>query len=192
VPLLGLGQRSLFVGAREPGAIIRRAVRPPEIILWSDAVSDVLKAGEPAPDVSLVSDKGETVSLSDFKDKQAVVLYFYPKDDTPGCTKEACSFRDLSADFAEKGAVILGVSPDDTKSHEKFRDKFSLPFPLLSDPGAEVAQRFGIWVEKTNYGRKYMGVERTTVVIGKDGKIKKVFPKVSVDGHVEEVLAALD
>ena len=155
-------------------------------------MSDVLKVGEPAPSVSLVSDKGETVSLDDFKDKQAVVLYFYPKDDTPGCTKEACSFRDLSADFAEKGAVILGVSPDDTKSHVKFRDKFSLPFPLLSDPGAEVAQKFGIWVEKTNYGKKYMGVERTTIVIGKDGRIKKVFPKVSVDGHVEEVLAALD
>jgi len=169
-----------------------RAARSPEIICWSDAVSDALKVGEPAPDVSLVSDKGETVSLSDFRGKQAVVLYFYPKDDTPGCTKEACSFRDLSADFAEKGAVILGVSPDDTTSHVKFRDKFSLPFPLLSDPGAEVAQRFGIWVEKTNYGRKYMGVERTTVVIGKDGTIKKVFPKVSVDGHVEEVLAAID
>jgi peroxiredoxin Q/BCP len=155
-------------------------------------VSDALKAGEPAPAVSLVSDKGETVSLSDFKDKQAVVLYFYPKDDTPGCTKEACSFRDLSAEFAEKGAVILGVSPDDTGSHVKFRDKFHLPFPLLSDPGAEVAQQFGIWVEKTNYGRKYMGIERTTVVIGKDGTIKKVFPKVNVEGHVEEVLAALD
>ena len=155
-------------------------------------MSDALKVGEPAPDVSLVSDAGETVSLSDFRGKQAVVLYFYPKDDTPGCTKEACSFRDLSADFAEKGAVILGVSPDDTTSHVKFRDKFSLPFPLLSDPGAEVAQRFGIWVEKTNYGRKYMGVERTTVVIGKDGTIKKVFSKVSVDGHVAEVLAAID
>jgi peroxiredoxin Q/BCP len=171
---------------------VQGAARSPEITHWSDAVSDALKVGEPAPDVSLVSDKGETVSLSDFKDKQAVVLYFYPKDDTPGCTKEACSFRDLSAEFAEKGAVILGVSPDNTKSHVKFRDKFSLPFPLLSDPGAEVAQRFGIWVEKTNYGRKYMGVERTTVVISKDGTIKKVFPKVLVDGHVEEVLASLD
>ena len=155
-------------------------------------MSDALEAGKPAPDISLVSDSGETVALADFKDKQAVVLYFYPKDDTPGCTKEACSFRDLSAEFAEKGAVILGVSPDDAKSHLKFRDKFSLPFPLLSDPGAEVAQRLGIWVEKTNYGRKYMGIERTTIVIGKDGNVKKVFPKVNVNGHVEEVLAALD
>ncbi|MGE3912803.1 MAG: thioredoxin-dependent thiol peroxidase [Chloroflexota bacterium] len=155
-------------------------------------MSDALKVGEPAPAVTLVSDKGETISLDDFKDKQAVVLYFYPKDDTPGCTKEACSFRDLSADFAEKGAVILGVSPDDVASHVKFRDKFSLPFPLLADPGAEIAQKYGVWVEKNMYGKKYMGVERTTVVIGKDGNIKKVFPKVSVDGHVEEVLAALD
>jgi peroxiredoxin Q/BCP len=155
-------------------------------------VSDVLKVGEPAPSVSLQSDKGETISLDDFKGKQAVVLYFYPKDDTPGCTKEACSFRDLSAEFAEKDAVILGVSPDDVKSHVKFRDKFTLPFPLLADLGAEVAQKYGVWVEKNMYGKKYMGVERTTVVIGKDGLVKKVFPKVAVDGHVEEVLAALD
>jgi peroxiredoxin Q/BCP len=155
-------------------------------------VSDALQVGKPVPDVSLVSDKGETVSLADFKDKQAVVLYFYPKDDTRGCTKEACSFRDLSADFAEKGAVILGVSPDDTESHVNFRDKFSLPFPLLSDPGGEVAQRFGIWIEKNRDGDTYMGVERTTIVIGKDGNVKKLFPNVSVDGHVEEVLAALD
>jgi thioredoxin-dependent peroxiredoxin len=164
----------------------------PEIPHWSDAVSDALEVGKPAPDVSLVSDKGETISLSDFKGKQAVVLYFYPKDDTPGCTKEACSFRDLSAEFAEKNAVILGVSPDDSKSHVKFRDKFTLPFPLLSDPGAEVAQRFGIWVEKKRYGNTYMGVERTTIVIDKDGNVKKLFPNVAVDGHVEEVLAALD
>lgn len=155
-------------------------------------MSDVLKVGEPAPEVTLVSDKGETVSLADFRDQQAVVLYFYPKDDTPGCTKEACSFRDLSAEFAEKGAVILGVSPDDVKSHVKFRDKFSLPFPLLADPGAEIAQRYGVWKEKSMYGKTYMGVERTTVVIGKDGTIKKVFPNVTVDGHVEEVLAAIE
>ena len=154
-------------------------------------MSDALEVGKPAPDVSLVSDKGETISLSDFKGKQAVVLYFYPKDDTPGCTKEACSFRDLSAEFAEKNAVILGVSPDDTKSHVKFRDKFTLPFPLLSDPGAEVAQRFGIWVEKTNYGKKYMGIERSTFVIGPDQKVKAIFRKVKVDGHVDEVLEAI-
>lgn len=150
-----------------------------------------LKPGDKAPDFTLPTDGGGTLKLSQLRGKP-VVLYFYPKDDTPGCTKEACAFRDLSAEFAAKGAVILGVSPDSTTSHVKFRDKFSLPFPLLSDPGAEVAQRLGIWVEKTNYGRKYMGVERTTIVIGKDGTIKKVFPKVSVDGHVEQVLAALE
>jgi len=155
-------------------------------------VSDALKVGNPAPDVSLVSDKGETVSLSEFKDKQAVVLYFYPNDYGRGCTKEACSFRDLSAEFAEKGAVILDVSPNDTESHVKFRDEFSLPFPLLADPNGETAQRFGIWIEKERDGTRYMGVERTTVVIGKDGNIKKLFPNVSVEGHVEEVLAALD
>ena len=192
MPPVRRGQRAIIRAGRASGFAGVRAAWSSEITPWSDAVSDALKVGEPAPEVSLVSDTGKTVSLSDFKDRQAVVLYFYPKDDTPGCTKEACSFRDLSAEFAAKGAVILGVSPDTTKSHVKFRDKFSLPFPLLSDPGAEVAQRFGIWVEKTHYGRKYMGVERTTVVIGKDGTVKKVFPKVSVDGHVEDVLAALD
>ena len=150
-----------------------------------------LKVGDPAPDFSVPASGGRTLALADLKGKN-VVLYFYPKDDTPGCTKEACSFRDLSAEFAEKGAVILGVSPDDVKSHVKFRDKFSLPFPLLADPGAEVAQRYGVWKEKTNYGKTYMGIERTTVVIGKDGTIKKVFPNVKVDGHVEEVLAAID
>ena len=155
-------------------------------------MSDALEVGKPAPDVSLVSDKGETVSLADYKDKQAVVLYFYPKDDTSGCTKEACSFRDLSAEFAEKGAVILGVSHNDTESHRKFRDEYSLPFTLLADPNGETARRFGIWIEKERDGNTYMGVERTTVVIGKDGNIKKLFPNVAVDGHVDEVLAALD
>jgi peroxiredoxin Q/BCP len=179
---------------RPRGADHKRAAsaRASQTLHGSNAVSDVLKVGEQAPEVTLVSDKGETVSLADFRDQQAVVLYFYPKDDTPGCTKEACSFRDLSAEFAEKGAVILGVSPDDVKSHVKFRDKFSLPFPLLADPGAEVAQKYGVWKEKSMYGKTYMGVERTTVVIGKDGTIKKVFPNVKVDGHVEEVLAAID
>ena len=155
-------------------------------------MSDALKVGEPAPDVSLVSDKGETVSLSDFKDKQAVVLYFYPKDDTPGCTKEACSFRDLSADFAEKGAVILGVSPDDTKSHVKFRDKFTLPFPLLSDPDRKVMKRYGAFGEKMMYGRKVQGVIRSTVWIGPDGKVKKHWARVaSAAEHPAQVLQAV-
>jgi peroxiredoxin Q/BCP len=156
----------------------------------SDAQS--VRAGEPAPDFTLPASTGENVSLSDFRGKQAVVLYFYPKDDTPGCTKEACSFRDLSAEFAAKGAVILGVSPDSVDSHRKFRDKYHLPFTLLADQGAEVATQYGVWKEKSMYGRTFMGVERTTVVIDKDGRIRKVFPKVSVDGHADEVLAALE
>jgi thioredoxin-dependent peroxiredoxin len=155
-------------------------------------MTDHLKAGEPAPDFSLTANDGSPVSLADFRDQQAVVLYFYPKDDTPGCTKEACAFRDLSSEFAEKGAVILGVSPDSVQSHVKFREKFGLPFPLLADPDHEVAERYGVWKLRKRYGREYMGVERTTIVIGKDGTIKKVFPNVSVDGHADEVLAALE
>ena len=151
-----------------------------------------LKVGEPAPDFSLSAADGTSVSLADFRDKQAVVLYFYPKDDTPGCTKEACAFRDLSAEFAAKGAVILGVSPDSAESHLKFRDKFHLPFPLLADPDHAVAERYGVWKEKKNYGRTYMGIERTTVVIARDGQVKKVFPRVRVDGHAEQVLKALE
>jgi len=150
------------------------------------------EVGAAAPDFSLQNDAGATVALADFRDKQSVVLYFYPKDDTPGCTKEACYFRDLSAEFAQKDAVILGVSPDSVESHVKFRDKFSLSFPLLADPGAEVARRYGVWKERSMYGKTFMGVERTTFVIGKDGTLRKVFPKVSVEGHAEEVLAALD
>jgi thioredoxin-dependent peroxiredoxin len=151
-----------------------------------------LRVGEPAPEFTLPASTGENISLSDFRGKQAVVLYFYPKDDTPGCTKEACSFRDLSAEFAEKGAVILGVSPDSVASHRKFRDKYHLPFTLLADQGAEVATKYGVWKEKSMYGRTFMGVERTTVVIDKEGRVSKVFPKVSVDGHADEVLAAIE
>jgi peroxiredoxin Q/BCP len=165
----------------------------PNIQVRSDSVSDgVLKVGEPAPDFTLNANDGQPVSLADFRDKQSVVLYFYPKDDTPGCTKEACAFRDLSAEFAEKGAVVLGVSPDTVESHVKFRDKFSLPFPLLADPDHTVAERYGVWKQRTNYGRTYMGIERTTVVIDKAGRVKKVFPRVRVDGHADKVLAALD
>ncbi len=150
------------------------------------------RVGAPAPDFALQNHAGETVSLADFRGKQSVVLYFYPKDDTPGCTKEACYFRDLSADFAAKDAVILGVSPDSVESHVKFRDKFGLPFPLLADLGAEVAKRYGVWKERSMYGKKFMGIERTTFVIGKDGTLRKVFPRVTVEGHADAVLAALD
>jgi thioredoxin-dependent peroxiredoxin len=147
--------------------------------------------GEKAPDFTLKNDLGKDVSLKDFKGK-TVVLYFYPKDDTPGCTKEACSFRDEMKKFEKKNAVILGVSADSVESHVKFKKKFGLPFPLLSDPDKTMIQKYGVWVEKSMYGKKYMGIERTTIVIGPDGKVQKVFPKVKVDGHIEELLNSLN
>ncbi len=153
-----------------------------------------LKEGDRAPGFSLpavTAEGNRTLGLDDFKGRK-VVLYFYPKDDTPGCTKEACSFRDLSAEFERKGAAILGVSPDDEKSHAKFINKFTLPFPLLADAGHQVCEAYGVWKEKTNYGKTYMGVERTTFLIDGDGVVRKVFPKVKVDGHTDEVLEALD
>ena len=151
-----------------------------------------VQEGQPAPEFSLEASTGETYSLADYRGERAVVLYFYPKDDTPGCTNEACAFRDLATEFAAKGAVILGVSPDSVRSHQKFSAKHGLPFPLLSDPDAAVAARYGVWKEKRMYGRTFMGVERTTVVIDKDGTVRRIFPKVRVDGHADAVLAALD
>ena len=148
------------------------------------------KEGDPAPDFRLPADDGKTYSLKELRG-QKVVLYFYPKDDTPGCTKEACSFRDNLARVRSKGAIVLGVSKDDLESHAKFRDKYSLSFPLLSDPEGKVLTAYGVWKEKSLYGKSFMGIERTTYIIGKDGKIEKVFPRVRVDGHVDEVLAAL-
>jgi peroxiredoxin Q/BCP len=150
-----------------------------------------LQEGKAAPDFSLPSTEGKEIKLSDFKGKKSIVLYFYPKDNTPGCTQESCDFRDISAKFAKKDAVILGVSADSLKSHDSFRDKFKLPFPLLSDENKEVIKKYGLWVEKSLYGKKYMGIERTTVVIDKEGKVRKIFPKVKVTGHAEEVLESL-
>lgn len=144
--------------------------------------------GQKAPGFSLPTIGGKTISLADYAGKQAVVLYFYPKDNTPGCTKEACYFRDLEAEFAAAGAVILGVSTDSVKSHEKFAEKFKLPFPLLADESQEVVQAYGVWKEKSMYGKSYMGIERTTFVIDKQGVIRKIWPKVSVEGHADEVL----
>src|SRR5437867_2497016 len=146
--------------------------------------------GDPAPDFRLPADDGKTYSLKDLRG-QKVVLYFYPKDDTPGCTKEACSFRDNLSRVRSKGAVVLGVSKDDLASHAKFRQKYSLSFPLLSDIGGKVLSAYGVWKEKSLYGKTFMGIERTTYIIGKDGRIEKVFPRVKVDGHTDEVLAAL-
>ncbi len=149
-----------------------------------------LKIGQKAPDFELLSDEGKPVRLSDLRGKK-VVLYFYPKDNTPGCTRESCSFRDGLAQIRRKNAVVLGVSTDSVSSHQGFKEKFGLNFPLLSDAAKEVVQAYGAWKEKSMYGKKYMGLERTTVVIDEEGKIVKIYPKVQVDGHFEEVLAAL-
>lgn len=150
----------------------------------------MLKEGQPAPDFKTKNDKGEEVSLSDFRGKN-IVLYFYPKDNTSGCTKEACGFRDLQSEFAKHNAVILGVSPDSVKSHQNFKNKYELSFPLLSDENKDLVQKYDVWKEKSMYGRKYMGVERTTFVIDKDGKIRKIFPKVKVPQHPEAVLEVI-
>ena len=146
--------------------------------------------GDPAPDFALPSDDGRTIALNDLRGKK-VVLYFYPNDDTPGCTKEACSFRDNLARVTSKGAVVLGVSRDTLSSHGKFRDKYHLNFPLLADVDGRVTEAYGVWKEKSNYGRTYWGIERTTFLLDEKGVIARVWPKVKVEGHTDEVLAAL-
>jgi len=146
--------------------------------------------GQIAPDFALPATDGSTVRLSDLRGKK-VVLYFYPKDDTPGCTKEACAFRDNLGVLQSMGVVVLGVSPDSVASHQKFAQKYGLPFPLLADEGAQVATTYGVWKEKKQYGRTYMGIERTTFLIDENGIVQRVFPKVKVDGHVEEVIEAI-
>ncbi len=149
-----------------------------------------LKVGSKAPAWTLPDQDGKPVKLSSFKD-QPVVLYFYPRDDTPGCTQEACDFRDQYAVLKKAGAVLLGVSPDDVKSHGKFAAKHALPFPLLADPDHAVAEAYGAWAEKSMYGRKYMGIVRSTFLIDAGGKVARVWPKVKVRGHVDEVREAL-
>ncbi|MCK9210761.1 MAG: thioredoxin-dependent thiol peroxidase [Ignavibacteriaceae bacterium] len=150
----------------------------------------MIEEGKKAPAFNLNDQDGKAHSLKDYLGKK-VVLYFYPKDNTPGCTKEACSFRDEFAVFKKSNTVILGVSADAVKSHKNFSEKFSLPFPLLSDESKEMIENYGVWKEKSMYGKKYMGIERTTVIIDGEGKVKKIFSKVKVDGHTEEVLEAL-
>jgi len=147
-----------------------------------------ITAGQAAPDFALPASNGETLKLSDLRGKN-VVLYFYPKDNTPGCTTQACGFRDLHNEFEGADTVILGVSPDPLKSHEKFINKFELPFLLLADEEHAVCEQYGVWKEKNMYGKKYWGVERTTFLIDRDGNIAKVYPKVKVNGHMEQVLA---
>ncbi len=150
-----------------------------------------LKIGQKAPAFALPNQDGKIMRLSDFKGKK-VVLYFYPKDDTPGCTKESCAFRDGLDEIHASGAVVLGISGDSVDSHKKFVKKFNLNFPLLSDEKKTALQAYGVWKEKSLYGRKYMGIERTTFIIDEQGKLDDIFPKVKVDGHLEEVLAELD
>lgn len=149
-----------------------------------------LKEGDPAPVFAATTNDGGRISLTDFKGKN-VILYFYPKDDTPGCTKEACAFRDHFADFTKKGAVVLGVSTDPVKSHAKFVEKFKLPFTLLADEDKHIVQAYGVWGQKTFMGRKYLGTHRVTFLIGPDGKIRRIWPKVEPEEHAAEVLAAL-
>ena len=146
--------------------------------------------GDKAPEFSLPDQHGKPVALKSLKGKQ-LVLYFYPKDDTPGCTKESCDFRDVESQIVRAGATILGVSLDGKESHQKFIKKFGLPFPLLSDEDAAVSKAYGVYKEKSMYGKKYWGIERSTFVIDPDGKVKAVFRKVKVDGHADEVLKAL-
>jgi peroxiredoxin Q/BCP len=150
-----------------------------------------LKVGDKAPGFTMATDGGGKVSLEQLKGKK-VVLYFYPKDDTPGCTAEACAFRDSLPDFAKVKAAVIGVSKDSVASHEKFKKKFKLPFPLASDEDGKVTEAYGVWVEKSMYGRKYMGIERATFLIDEKGIIRNIWRKVKVDGHANEVLEAVN
>jgi thioredoxin-dependent peroxiredoxin len=151
---------------------------------------NTIRAGMEAPDFTLQSDRGESVTLSDLRGRP-VVLYFYPRDDTPGCTVEACEFRDVWDDVEKAGAVVLGVSPDDVPSHGRFRTKFQLPFPLLADPDHRVAELYGVWGEKSMYGRKFFGILRTTFVIDPGGRVLQVFERVKPKGHALRVLEVL-
>jgi peroxiredoxin Q/BCP len=149
-----------------------------------------LKEGDMAPEFSAATNGGGKVSLADFRG-QNVILYFYPKDDTPGCTKEACAFRDHFAEFKKRGAIVLGVSTNPVKSHDQFVEKFRLPFTLLADEDKKLVMAYGVWGEKSFLGRKYLGTRRVTFLVGPDGRIKKIWPRVKPEGHASEVLAAL-
>jgi len=150
----------------------------------------VTNEGDKVPDFSLQADDGTTVTPASLAGKKAI-LFFYPKDDTPGCTKEACGFRDAFPQFGKIDAVVLGVSPDSIESHRKFKKKYQLPFRLLSDEGHKLADAFGVWKQKSMYGLKFMGIERTTVIVDRKGRVARIFPKVKVPGHVEEVEKAV-
>lgn len=152
--------------------------------------SQELEVGDVAPNFEAEDETGKKHTLKDYRGK-TVILYFYPKDNTSGCTVEACDFRDQQPQFSKKGAIVLGVSPDSAKSHQGFKNKHSLSFPLLADEDKSLCQSYGVWKEKSMYGRKYMGVERSTFVIGPDGRIKDLTRKVKVPGHAEEILGKI-
>ena len=154
-------------------------------------MADWIEPGKKAPDFTLPADDGTKVKLSSLRG-QPVVVYFYPRDDTPGCTREACAMRDRKDDLARLGAMVLGISTDDVESHEKFRDKFSLNFPLLADTGHQVAEKYGAWREKTRFGKTSMGIQRSTFLIDAEGVVRKVWKSVQVDGHDEQVVKALE
>jgi peroxiredoxin Q/BCP len=149
-----------------------------------------VKEQEKAPNFKVKDDQGNLVELKNLKGKK-IVLYFYPKDMTPGCTQESCDFRDSFSRIKKKGALIFGISKDDEKSHKKFKEKYELPFPLLSDVDGKMCEAYGVWKEKSMYGKKYMGIERSTFIIDESGKVSKIFSKVKVSGHVDEVLSFL-
>ncbi len=151
----------------------------------------MLNVGDKAPEFKLHDETGKEISLSDFKGKK-VIVYFYPKDDTPGCTTEACSFRDVYDEILEAGAVVIGISKDDSESHEKFKNKYNLPFYLLSDPEHKVLEDYGAWQEKKMYGKVYMGIARITFIIDENGVVQKAYPKVKPESHAEEILDALN
>jgi thioredoxin-dependent peroxiredoxin len=151
----------------------------------------MLEPGQPAPPFSLESDTGETISLESLRG-QPVVIYFYPKDDTSGCTKQACSIRDSWGEFGKIGAKVIGVSPQDVASHRRFKEKYGLPFPLLADTGHEMAEDYGVWVEKTNYGRKYMGIERSTFIVDADGNLAAIKRRVKPEEHTAWALGEVE
>lgn len=167
-------------------AVKKPAAKKPD----SKQASFSLKEGDVAPSFTAKNQRGEVISLDQFRGK-TVVLYFYPKDDTPGCTAEACGFRDNFARATAKGAIVLGVSKDDENSHKRFIEKYQLPFDLVVDADGKICEAYGVWKEKSMYGKSFMGIERSTFIISPDGKIRKAYPKVSVTGHVDDVLANL-
>ena len=184
------GVKKAAVAKKATAAKPAASKAPKKAVKAAPSVESLLKTGQKAPAFTLMNHAGQKVSLKDFAGKK-LVIYFYPKDDTPGCTKESCDFRDQFEPVKKTGAMVIGVSKDSVASHLKFKNKYSLPFDLLSDEEGKMCEAYGVWKEKSMYGRKYMGIERTTFIVDESGKIAKIYPKVSVTGHVDEVLKDL-